>query len=186
MWDPASDLEHHNDLPCNTQIMFRSDGEYLDMTVINRSNDFVWGMMGANIVHMTILHELMALSCELRMRHYRVLSNNCHIYPDMPNFSNIWNSLSGFSVYPVTNHVPIIHPGETMEDLLEDCSHIIELTWFSDLAFEPKTRWVRNVVIPIMESWEARKCDQDGLSELDQCIAEDWRIACRQWLERRM
>ena len=62
MWSPFLDLTDRplNDRPCNTHIYFRTVAGKLNMTVCNRSNDVVWGMLGANAVHMTYLHELIA------------------------------------------------------------------------------------------------------------------------------
>jgi hypothetical protein len=40
MWNPKADLviqDGAKDLPCNTQVYFRGRGDYLDMTVCNRS-----------------------------------------------------------------------------------------------------------------------------------------------------
>lgn len=54
MWD-ANDLKTARggglDVPCNTQMVFAIGKEGLNMTVFNRSNDLIWGMLGANVVH---------------------------------------------------------------------------------------------------------------------------------------
>ena len=81
MYDPSTDyLPHYNDRPCNTNIYFRKREDRLDMTICNRSNDIVWGACGANAVHMSYLHELVAASTNLRQGTYYVMSNNLHIY----------------------------------------------------------------------------------------------------------
>ena len=61
MWDPAADLgANKKDMPCNTHVYLRvrtnrdyvhgnwKDTSVLDLAVCCRSNDFVWGMAGAN------------------------------------------------------------------------------------------------------------------------------------------
>ena len=77
MWNVEDDLLKtgtSKDVCCNLSCMFliRSvdngiDGngkhtwtDHLDMTVTNRSNDLVWGLFGANVVHFSYLLEYMA------------------------------------------------------------------------------------------------------------------------------
>src|SRR5512137_1214536 len=68
MWDPEADLgEEGKDFPCNTHLYFRVKDDRLNMTVCNRSNDMVWGMLGANIVHFSVLLEYIAHSCQLEV-----------------------------------------------------------------------------------------------------------------------
>jgi thymidylate synthase len=85
MWNVEDDLlkigsdldfmrgKESKDVCCNLSVMFAvrkvntGPGDYgdeyrsyLDMTVTNRSNDLIWGLLGANFVHFTILQEYMA------------------------------------------------------------------------------------------------------------------------------
>lgn len=81
MWDPATDLlAKTKTRPCNLQLLFRINQGRLDMTVTNRSNDLVWGALGANIVHMTILQEVVAALVGVPLGRYYVMSNNLHMY----------------------------------------------------------------------------------------------------------
>ena len=81
MYDPSQDYSPHwKDRPCNTHIYFRVVNGKLDMTVCNRSNDVVWGMCGANAVHMTYLQELVASGIRRPVGRYHVMTNNLHIY----------------------------------------------------------------------------------------------------------
>ena len=75
MWDAQADLGVlRNDLPCNTHIYLRILDGKLEMSVCNRSNDVVWGMTGANAVHMTLLQELMANAIGVEVGKYRVFT----------------------------------------------------------------------------------------------------------------
>lgn len=180
MWDPRSDLSHHNDLPCNTQIMFRfnHEREALDMLVTNRSNDLFWGMLGANAVHMTYMFELVCHEAELKMGHYRVFTNNLHAYTNMPKFQEIWNQqpFTSPDVYSTgkVKPYPLMEPGEHQSDLVWDC-----MTLMSGEVFVPMTMWMHSVARPIHDLWFNRDMDPNGIA------AGDWRIACREWLERR-
>lgn len=98
------------DVPCNTEIMFRTrpgpqerlllsqhsppkeraaggqddlnvhTHKTLDMTVINRSNDLLWGALGSNYVTFSVLHEYIALSAGYAIGNYNQISNNLHVY----------------------------------------------------------------------------------------------------------
>lgn len=86
MWDADMDLgENKRDLPCNTTIYFNVEPRgALDMTVCCRSNDILWGAYGANAVHMSILHEVVARGAGLDIGTYYQFSNNYHAYTDLP------------------------------------------------------------------------------------------------------
>lgn len=53
---------------------------YLNMTVTNRSNDLIWGMLGANYVHFTFLQEYMAARLGAQVGVYNHFTNNLHVY----------------------------------------------------------------------------------------------------------
>ena len=53
---------------------------YLDMTVCNRSNDMIWGMLGANVVHFAFLQEYMACALGIEVGVYNQFTNNLHVY----------------------------------------------------------------------------------------------------------
>lgn len=88
MWDGATDLEKARqgglDTPCNTVIYFDPMDGVLNMTVSNRSNDAVWGAYGANVVHMSILHEYISHQVGMAIGTYYQMSNNLHVYLDNP------------------------------------------------------------------------------------------------------
>lgn len=74
----ANGVVVHN---CNTAVYFTiREEQYLDMTVTNRSNDLVLGLMGANLVHFTILQEYMARSLGIKVGLWYQFTNNLHVY----------------------------------------------------------------------------------------------------------
>ena len=99
MWDPE-DVEKRKDskdLCCNTQVYFDVQPEKikvegfkhkvldcykLNMTVLNRSNDSIFGLTGANAVHFSYLQEYIARKLEIKVGSYFQISNNCHVYVD--------------------------------------------------------------------------------------------------------
>lgn len=94
MWNVEDDLlkidnqfdQYSKDVCCNTSVYFRIVNEggvdKLNMTVMNRSNDLIWGMLGANYVHFTFLQEYMAGRLGVVMGQYTHFTNNLHTYLD--------------------------------------------------------------------------------------------------------
>lgn len=185
MWNPRDDLPRHphNDRPCNTQIMFRFVDGKLNMLVTNRSNDMIWGMMGANVVHFTYLHELVARSCKMELGKYQVITNNLHVYPDMPRFEEIMHDGLHWSVTGEYDVYPILHPGERWHDLYSDCATI---TYGKYTPMSYSTRWVQNVAVPMMAAYlEGPKNHSARVRWAETVQDEGWRIAALDWLERR-
>lgn len=84
MYAPHEDLSRlSKDIPCNTHIYFDTQDGTLNMTVCNRSNDVVWGMLGANYVHFTVLQQFLAETLHVPMGRYTHFSNNVHVYTDV-------------------------------------------------------------------------------------------------------
>jgi hypothetical protein len=185
MWDPSSDLEKHADVPCNTSIMFRIVGKKLHMTVINRSNDLVWGMLGANAVHMTYLHELVALALGKDVGIYRVFTNNLHVYKNLENFNEVWQTVSAYDPYRAgkVKPLPLLEKGENWRDLLDDCERFVYLKQRGNF----KTAWMMNVVLPIHCAYADRKERKgDGMKFVNLIVASDWRMACSEWVQRKI
>lgn len=82
MWDAPADLASSSkDVPCNLMVTFQINvNGNLDMVVFNRSNDIVWGLYGANVVHFSVLHEYMAHRIEVPVGEYTHVSVNFHAY----------------------------------------------------------------------------------------------------------
>lgn len=206
MWS-ASDLTNQvsKDLPCNTQIYFRvQNHESLDMLVTCRSNDIVWGAYGANSVHMSMLHEYMALRLGLTTGTYTQMSFNYHLYLERPDVERLLrydkqtigpNEILYLPDDRYTNEVhivparPLFASGDEQDhDLFfEDMSALLMngVLYQPQSAYESET--VRGVLYPIMN---AHRLFRDGL--IDDAIIEteliqavDWRVACREWLQRR-
>lgn len=177
MWDPNTDwMPHWKDRPCNTHVYFRIIEDELHMTVCNRSNDVVWGMFGANIVHMTYLQELVACALDVMLGSYRVVTNNMHFYPDLyPNAAEIWNASRVEYLNPACDH-PIMSPmAEELGQFLNDCHLFVNgvtdvgSPWLSDVAYPMRQAYLDK---ENSEAWAALICD-DG-----------WRVACKEWLKR--
>jgi len=182
MWDPALDgsSAKSSDRPCNTHIYFRAGPTGLDMTVCNRSNDMIWGMLGANAVHMTMLHELVALASGFKQGVYRVFTNNLHVYPDMPNFNSIYRKT--FACYDPYSYeevrtTPLLDRNETYEMFMSDCRKMVD----GDFEDGFRTNWVENVAYPMYEAY----LGEHRIDYIRQIDAPDWERACSEWNARR-
>lgn len=177
MWDPACDLAAPvRDVPCNTHIYFRIVGNQLDMLVMNRSNDLIWGALGANIVHMTMLHELVALALGRRLGTYRVMTNNLHMYKDREDFEKMWKAVDIGMSHVVLDHYPLLHEGETYEAFIRDAED------FVDSYPTLRTKWFQEVAWPMRAAYLDKVHRTEHIAKI---AAPDWRIACQQWASRR-
>ena len=174
MWNPVLDAESGmNDYPCNTHIYFRVIDHHLNMTVCNRSNDLIWGMLGANVVHMTLLQELIASMAGIPMGKYQVFTNNLHIY------ERHWPLLDTINSIDITDADFALGPEVGDYRHLQDNCH----TMVNGLYPYNSTPWINGVAYPIMKAYT----DKKGRMEwIERIAAPDWREACREWTLRRL
>lgn len=79
---------------------------YLNMTVFNRSNDLIWGTLGANVVHFSVLQEYMAARLGVKVGVYNQVSNNLHVYTAPER----WNPKEWLKEYAPRNLCQSCHP----------------------------------------------------------------------------
>lgn len=216
MWHPHGDLVKRvsvrggeqvhegagKDIPCNTHIYFDGTKGWLDMTVCNRSNDVVWGAYGANVVHMSVLHEFVALATGLPLGAYYQFSNNYHMYLDRDDCQRLLHAPAGWaqSSWDVKYNpddryaeglkpTSLFHGSESRHwyDWLLDCEAVVARP-YDESVYEGRAPYFRDVVAPLMV---AHKLHKDGQTEkaiqaAGMCLAEDWRTACSEWLSRRL
>lgn len=92
MWNPQEIFTTDSkDFACNLQVLFStrpsssfdtSSRRILDMTVTNRSNDLIYGAMGSNLFHFSMLLEYVALHASLEIGTYYQIANNLHLYTE--------------------------------------------------------------------------------------------------------
>jgi thymidylate synthase len=197
------------DVPCNTHAYFDTIDGKLNMTVCCRSNDIIWGAYGANAVHFSFLLEFIASATGIPMGVYRQFSNNFHLYTNVVSRDEVMplsrdvtrtdkymmrettNALRMVSVDPPLRKVPLMSVAlDEWEDNLTAFmaateEPIIGATCsfehnFSDLFFV-------GVACPMfMAHYHYRSKEYDRAIDAAQAIkADDWRIACVEWLTRR-
>lgn len=96
MWDVRDLTTGTSDFACNMQVIFSvRDENVLDMTVTNRSNDLIYGSMGSNLFHFSMLLELMAALTGLKVGTYYQFSANLHVYTGNPTAQRVLEAVSG-------------------------------------------------------------------------------------------
>lgn len=183
MWDAKEDLTSSvRDRPCNTHIYFRINSGLLDMTVCNRSNDAIWGAYGANAVHMSVLHEWMAATLNVGMGKYYQVSNNFHAYTDTLAKYPVFDQR--IDPYRTAHARPWPMPGGWA--FLEDCEQWVTFAGAAGPDAPWRTTYFAQVVLPLERGHCAFKAKdyQTALAEVERCVAEDWRLAATQFIER--
>lgn len=206
MWnvqDDTEQLDTSRDVCCNLDVMFSIREEYcagglpeadhwtryLDMTVTNRSNDLVLGMLGANAVHFSFLQEYMARRIEVEIGVYHQFSNNVHVYLNDQwrprewlveyKYRDMWShpALSWDSI----QHVQFDASDEEITKFVNDHSGKTAETCSYESEF------LQYVARPMMLAYHAhRRGHHATKTDLIHQVRDDaWRRAGAEWLKRR-
>lgn len=186
MWDASGDLgSASKDIPCNLQILPRIVDDTLEFTTTNRSNDLIWGLCGANAVHLSFLQEWMAGALGLKCGEWNHLSNNLHIYERHWDLARNVKSFPYWMGWPGTQ--PLLHERTYEAAMLfrEECLKIATGQMGADDVFE--SPFLNDTVEPMLASWrEWKGGDKAEAIEVASCIeATDWRRATVAWYKRR-
>lgn len=178
----------------------------LNMTVCNRSNDLVWGMLGANVVHFSFLQEYLAAHLGLEVGVYNQMTNNLHYY------SSNWQP-EKWLAEPVHDYYGygIVHKSGHKVDWSKDkpisCLYSLvkdpavfdrELPRFverfsgklpaEDLAVDWEEPFFAEVAQPMLIACACHKIkdDHSAFQGIDMIEADDWKRAAYEWLNRRV
>jgi hypothetical protein len=200
LWDPTDWLRPTKDKACNLMMLFSVDHEgKLRMTSYNRSNDAIFGgVTGANIVHLSLFQEYVARSLDRPMGPWWHVANNFHVYTGNPKW-DLLKERAPKSDYDAGHHVNGGYPG-WFPLLQNQCAFDTELAELLDLALgasrstggiigdtkytEP---FLQHTAVPVFNAYVYHKAgrSEDAIKILDDCHAEDWKIACQTWIGRR-
>jgi thymidylate synthase len=166
---------------------------YLDMTVYNRSNDLIWGSLGANVVHFAMLQEYVAGKLGLDVGDYHQFSDNLHAYTER------WEPEKWLREYdsPTMHDLPP-DPYE-MNDigsyLLGDepdyrIQWLVDDQWVDPVGRDARdygNGFLEYVALPMCSAFQAHKRRDYEMARrmLGFVRATDWRLAGTEWIERR-
>ena len=228
MWNVEDDLlkidapNKSKDVCCNISVMFsiaERDSEkrslatsqpypqkYLDITVTNRSNDIIWGMLGANYAHFSFLQEYIACALGVQVGKYHHMSNNAHVYTET---NSGWHPEEWLREYRLkTMHdKPALSYGKGPNDaagnvgtatLLFDAEGFQtfekEIQTFVTLNGGPndeyqqyRNSFIERVALPMIKAWRQYKLKnfEESLAWCDLIAAGDWRVVCENWIQKR-
>ena len=184
------------DVPCNTNVFFRVVDDCLDMQVNCRSNDVFWGAYGANAVHFSFLHEYVALAAGYKVGRYWQNSFNFHAYLDKfpeHKFQQYVrdtrdNNFYIGSLLNVYRPPLMVGPREDFDlelrDFLQWAESDLDKAEGGPKFDEP---FFSDTAVPMRLAWHNHKqkdyATADSLCNL--IAAPDWRVACKQWINRR-
>lgn len=194
MWDseegnsePRSDLHRvesgTRDVPCNTQAYFSISNGALDMLVTNRSNDLIWGLLGANCVHFSYLLEYMAYKIGVPVGKFYTVTNNLHGYlstiEPLRELTRQQGLATPYEIYPGREPLKT-EPLIAEEKFDEDLKHLDDRNYGSS--------YFKNAILPIQNAYDQYKAGNlaEALAICNQIKAEDIRVACSAWIQRRI
>jgi thymidylate synthase len=191
LWTPADLVTSSVDRACNLSMVFntRPNG-CLDMTVFNRSNDLVWGgVTGANIVHFSMFHEIVARGASLAIGKMYHVVNDAHVYVDNPVFQRLKKNGSNRGPhYSIFNTVQV---GREYASFMEESYSLVtslHLHGFKYISPNLYTDpFVADVAIPMYNAWHARKLKDNELmwDWIHKIKDEAWNYVCVKWVKRR-
>jgi len=170
-------------------------GQFLDMTVFNRSNDMIWGMLGANVVHFSMLQEYMAACIGVEVGHYHQITNNLHVYEWNFKPEEWWTDettdwylhdglgrLSG-PVHECKQVLLVKDPATFDREVVE----FVERHRKAGDCYDWNEPFLRDVAqwVCIAFHWHRFKRYDLALDTIVKVEADDWRIACTNWLLKR-
>lgn len=177
------------DVPCNTHAYLDCRGGALNMTVMQRSGDAVWGTFGANAVHFSVLQEFMAAWVGVPVGAYRHFTNNLHLYPEVFKtdlFEGAEDS-EGNDYYRhdcLLDVKPFPLVSVTITEWEEDLRQFLKEP-VNDM-YDYNDKFFSTVAYPVYMAWYARKLKiNSGLEWAGRIAATDWRVACEGWINRR-
>jgi thymidylate synthase len=195
-------LHGSRDVPCNTEVFFRIVEGELAMTVVNRSNDMILGMLGANVVHFSFLQEYVANRIGCGIGTYYQITNNLHVYENVHSLellghwyvratiegtgmpSMVWPYQPDYRTDDPSNP-PLIGKAEVTQGRFDyEVKKLVSEYADPSVVAEP---FLNGTVRNSMRAYNAYRV-QDFETALSYCHSiqhVQWRRACTNWMLRR-
>lgn len=172
---------------------FYTTKKYLDMTVTNRSNDLLWGMLGANYVHFSFLQEYMSARLGVGVGKYHHITNNLHVYTDRPDWRPdelLAADNAHWGASPEWAPTPLVRDPASFE---QELPRFVETFSGNQIGYDPsapvwREPFLWDVARPLLMAHRIYKMgDTDtALRWAIEIKADDWRLAATEWLKRRV
>lgn len=201
IWDPEVDLGvRTKDMPCNDLVMLKIRDGKLNITVACRSNDIIWGAYGANAVQFSMLQEFVARAVGVGIGAYYQVSDSFHVYTDNPTFKKLVSTTPERTDHYESGKVD---PYPIMNEVTSPEKWLAQLRAFNNdesvVMVEGVDSFFKYVASPMAAAWRTyqhgvknptavsknTRIDQAIHTLRHHCAAQDWQLACVEWLERR-
>jgi hypothetical protein len=206
--DDMNPAQPWKDRPCNTHIYLlcrpayrdldeaswdSPTGRVLEMTVCCRSNDIIWGAYGANAVHFSVLQEYLAAKIGVAPGRLFQLSNNYHAYVDELGriAKRAGTDLGGEAMLDDRYYTDTAEPHQLVDSPATfdaELGELLRLMEHGDCrAISHNGFLARTALVMAMahRRWRDGK-KQEALLAAQKIAAPDWRMACTEWMERRL
>lgn len=189
MWHPLFDLGvKSKDIPCNDFIFFKLRDGRLNITVGCRSNDAIWGAYGANAVQFSVIQEFVARALGVEVGTYIQVSDSFHVYTEQESWKKVRDGMIYPDKYESMNlrPYPLMGADTGWVNWLEQLHEFMDGSWNGE---SPRDPFFDDVALVIENAWHMHKSgDSEGAIKYlaAECRAEDWKIACIEWLYRRI
>lgn len=174
------------DVPCNTSIACKVRNGKLNIHVFNRSNDYIWGMTGANMPQFSVLQEYIASSIGVEVGVYHQTTDSMHVYTEGPQWGLLKNTSlvvhdpyedDGVLPFPLFSH------DETQSRFDRDLRYFFDnADANTDTVYQ--TRFFGRVAEPMWATFKLYKAGRkdEAMKKSEEIAALDWRIYVQQWL----
>ena len=207
------------DRPCNTHVYLRvrdvvtlypapivgGDGldgraardPVLDLTVLCRSNDMLWGAYGANAVHFSVLQEYLAVAIGVGVGRMYQVSNNAHLYVNdqlQRCAAAIEDAEEAFECLYANDVVKparmVTKPEEFLRECVDFCDDVDWLWGERDKSSDAKFKnsffeEVAWLMATAHHAWKKEGSMYAALKYVESMPSCDWQVAARDWLRRR-
>lgn len=207
IWDPSLDLnKESNDIPCNSMVFLKLRDNRLNLTVLCRSNDIIWGCYGTNCVQFAMIQQRIAMELGCGLGTLTQVSDSFHAYIERPDWEPLFNAHVLEHVSRGSAQLPYIGQPQPLfgsHNLFEqDNKALIRIisqrfTHPDPTAFTDP--FIRNVALPMLYMWEYHERWRASGKPVDRawtqdCIGSamaltnnpenDWLRAGAAWIER--
>ena len=195
IWETEDLYKYTKDKACNTQIVFKIRDNKLNMTVFNRSNDLIWGALGANKSHFSMIMEYVAEAVRVEVGRYYQVSNCMHVYTDLPAWQKLVDRYR-HDVFegPLRVEDPYLDPKNSVFPLVGNIENFLrEVELFCSeptrTSFFYSTPSIPNVAQPLYHAYTQHKSGDTygAINLLERYMADcDFKTASIEWLKRRL
>lgn len=210
---PCHVVEASKDIPCNTEIILSVKHSRLDMTIINRSNDLIWGLLGANYVQFSTLHQYLATATGIPIGRYYHFSNDLHAYLTtftpvkwMPSDTIVYTDVTARPAEPLFSSTDWTHVVDEINTLIDWMTESLSgppevqlsLSQIHSILlsfnFEIKSEYVRDLLLPATAAYAVMKLEPTptGFARAHQILDErlsprywDWALALHRYIDHR-